>query len=75
MTKNLQGKLRQQLQVLPADEQRRVLDFARALALSRPQCVAGKDLLRFAGTIPSEDLKLINTAIEEGCEQVDVNGW
>jgi len=29
--------------------------------------------IRFAGTIPQEDLAAIAQAVEEGCEQVDPN--
>ncbi len=75
MNKNLQNEIGEQLRVLPLDEQRLVLDFARALAVSKIQGVPGKQLLRFAGTIPSEDLKRMSAAIEEGCEQVEINEW
>ncbi len=75
MSKNLQSEIGEQLRVLPPDEQRLVLDFARALAVSKIQGVPGKQLLRFAGTIPSEDLKRMSDAIEEGCEQVEINEW
>ena len=75
MSKNLQSEIGEQLRVLPLDEQRLVLDFARALALSKTQGVPGKQLLRFAGTIPSDDLKRMSAAIEEGCEQVEINEW
>jgi len=64
-----------QVDGLPYAEQRRVLDFARALAQSKMQGVPGKELVRFAGTISKEDLKKMSAAIEEGCEQVDINEW
>ena len=35
----------------------------------------GKDLLRFVGSIPADDLKRMSDAIEEGCETVDLNEW
>jgi hypothetical protein len=65
----------EQVNDLPYAEQRRVLDFARALAQSKSQGVPGKELLRFAGTIPNEDLKRMSAAIEENCEKVDLNEW
>jgi len=46
-----------QVDGLPYAEQRRVLDFARALAQSKMQGVPGKELVRFAGTISKEDLQ------------------
>ena len=74
MLNPIQEKLLQQLDTLPEDLQRRVLDFAQALALSVPKGVPGKRLLRFAGAIPADDLRLMQEAIESGCEQVD-NEW
>ena len=75
MSRNLQSEIGEQLRVLPPDEQRLVLDFARALAVSKIQGVPGEQLLRFAGTIPREDLKRMSAAIEEGCEQGEINEW
>lgn len=60
---------------LPPESQRRVLEFAQALAMSFPKGVKGKNLLRFEGTIRDEDLQLISKAIEENCEKVDINEW
>ena len=74
MLNPIQEQLLQQLDPLPEDLQRRVLDFAQALALSVPKGVPGKRLLRFAGAIPADDLRLMQEAIESGCEQVD-NEW
>ncbi|MDJ0591953.1 MAG: hypothetical protein QNJ72_18505 [Pleurocapsa sp. MO_226.B13] len=36
---------------------------------------SGQNLLRFAGTVSSEDLQLMSAAIEEHCEQIDLNKW
>ncbi|MEW6327119.1 MAG: hypothetical protein AB1487_05930 [Thermodesulfobacteriota bacterium] len=60
---------------LDYEQQRRVLDFARALLLASPKGVSGKQLLSFAGTIPADDLKAMEQAIEDGCEKVDINEW
>jgi hypothetical protein len=65
----------EQLKALPQELQRRVLEFTRALAESTPRCVPGRQLLRFAGTIPRDDIMLMSEAIERGCEQVDGNEW
>ena len=54
--------------------QRRVLEFAHALATSEPKGVPGASLLRFAGTISKEDLDLMEKAIEEDCEKVRTFG-
>ncbi len=68
-------KVIEQLKALPQELQRRVLEFTRALAGSTPRGVPGKQLLRFAGSIPPDDISLISEAIERGCEQVDINEW
>jgi hypothetical protein len=51
----------------------RVLEFTRSLAHPKLEGVPGRQLLRFAGTIPIGDTKVIGEAVEEGCEQVDHN--
>ena len=68
-------KVVEQLKVLPYELQWRVLEFTRALATSIPHGVPGQQLLRFAGSIPFDDLQLMRQAIEEGCERVDENEW
>ena len=64
-------KVVEQLKALPHELQWRVLEFTRALALSAPHGVPGKQLLRFAGAIPLNDVQLMSQAIEQACEQVD----
>jgi len=71
----LEKELRQQLEHLPFGQQRQVLNFARALVSTRTKGVAGHQLLQFAGTIESSDLKEISQAIAEGCEKVDKHEW
>jgi len=60
---------------LDYEHQRRVLDFARALAVTSPKGVPGKQLHSFAGTIPADDLKAMEQAIENNCGKVDLNEW
>ena len=68
-------KVVEQLKALPYELQWRVLEFTRALAISTPHGVPGRQLLRFAGVIPPDDLQIMQQVIEQGCEQVDVNEW
>lgn len=68
-------KVVEQLESLPQELQWRVLEFTRALTVSTPHGVSGVQLLRFAGAIPQEDVNVMREAIEQGCEQVDVNDW
>ncbi len=64
-----------QIGQLDYEHQRRVLDFARALALTGPKGVPGKQLLSFTGAISLDDLKAMEQAIDNGCEKVDMNEW
>lgn len=68
-------KLIEQLRIMPQDLQWRVLGFARAIAGLPIQGVPGRHLLRFAGSIPPDDVKLMRQAIEQDCEQIDIDEW
>lgn len=61
-------KVVEQLKALPQELQWRVLEFTRALSVSTPHGISGMQLLRFAGTIPLDDVKIMQEAIEQGCE-------
>jgi len=73
MNRSIMDKVIEQLKTLPYGLQQRVLEFTRALALSAPRGVSGRQLLRFAGTMPPDDVQWMREAIEQGCEQVDVD--
>jgi hypothetical protein len=68
-------KVIEQLRAMPQDLQGQVLEFARTLVPSQVRGTPGQQLLRFAGSIPQDDLRLMHEAIEQGCEQVDSNEW
>jgi len=72
---SIKTEIIEQLNRLPHDLQRRVLNFARALALSQPKGVPGKQLLDFAGAIQKDDLEAMTQAIEEGCERINLDEW
>ena len=71
----IRNELLKQVEQLSAELQRKVLDFAVALVQSEPKGTPGKELLRFAGLLDSEDAREMIDAIEKGCEQVDTNEW
>jgi hypothetical protein len=75
MGERTKGELLEILNGLPPAEQRRVIEFARALSASRPHGVSGSELMRFAGAIADDDLARISAAIEEACERVDPDAW
>jgi len=65
----------EQLKGMPQHLQWQVLQFVRSLAKTEVQGIPGQQLLRFAGSIPADDLKLMNEAIEQDCERVDIDEW
>lgn len=68
-------KVVEQLRTMPPELQWRVLEFTRALSISTPRGVPGKDLLRFSGMISITDLEQMREAIDQGCEKIDTNEW
>jgi len=52
-----------------------VLEFVQGLSTGTPPGKSGKGLLALAGTIPPDELDEIERVIEEGCEQIDADGW
>lgn len=65
----------EQLKVMPQHLQWQVLEFVRALVKSGVRGTPGQQLLRFAGSIPIDDLQLMREAIDRDCERVDVDEW
>lgn len=75
ISSSLKKEIFDKLDFLPIEEQRRVLDFTRALTESKTVGIPGRDLLRFAGTIEKTELEAMKRVIEDGCERVDLNEW
>jgi len=77
VSQRIERLLHQELDKLPEPQQERVVNFARALAwaANRPPGTPISEIMQFAGTIPSEDLREIQAIIERDCEQIDPNGW
>jgi len=75
MSSAIKTKVIEQLDTLPENLQRQVLEFVQALQVFVRQGVPGKQLLQFAGAIPLDDLESMRQTIESGCEQVDLNEW
>jgi hypothetical protein len=68
-------ELLKQLDQLSLESQKKVLEFARVLNTVNLKGKPGKDLLKFAGTIDLESLKVMEEAVEYGCERVDTTEW
>lgn len=70
----LEQEILSHLHTLALPQQRQVLAFVRALSTT-PVGVPGKELLAFAGLIEPRDLAALQQAIDEGCEQVNLDEW
>lgn len=64
-----------QLKTMLQHLQLQVLEFANTLIKVQIKGTPGKQLLRFAGSIPPHDLQLMGEAIEQDCEQVNIDEW
>ena len=71
----IRDQLVQQLDGLPRNLQQRVLDYAQSLAKPTPKGVPGSTLDRFFGIMDPDEADAMMRAIEEGCENVDPDGW
>ena len=75
MNSKITTQVVRQLETLPENLQRQVLEFVQALQLLAQRGVSGKQLLQFGGTIPPDDLELMRRAIQDECERVDLDEW
>lgn len=71
----IERQLHEELTGLNVAQQRRVLEYARAMASEKPRGVSGTALLGLIGLIPPDELKLMADAIEEDCGQVNLDEW
>jgi len=75
MSTSIIDEVIEQLRIMPQHLQWQVLEFARTLVKFKVQGTTGQQLLRFAGSIPPDELQLMREAIEQDCEQVDIDEW
>lgn len=75
VSESLARNILREMDHMPIELQRRVLDFAHALAGSQPKGTAGEDLLRFRGALSRKDADAMSAAIERGCERIDPDAW
>jgi hypothetical protein len=65
---SLRDQVLRELEKLGAADQKRVMDFVRALALASPRGTPGSELTQFAGTLSEESVAEMIAAIEDGCD-------
>lgn len=73
--KLIRGQIDREVDQLSEAQQLRVLEFVRSLRNGTPRGESGADLVARLPKFPAEDLREIEQAIEDGCEQVDPDGW
>jgi len=71
----IQDEISKELEYLPFDMQKRVLEFVRSLVSLSPTGVTGKELLKFAGTFTDNEAFEIKGIIEKDCENIDISEW
>ena len=59
---------------MPYELQKKVLEFMD-MVTEEPKKSSKEDLLQLVGCIDKKDLEIMKVAIEEGCEQIDPEGW
>ncbi len=74
MSTDFNSEIQAELSSLGPRAQRRVLQYVRSLKRGDAG-TPGTVVADFAGAIPVDDLQRIQTAIQNGCEQVDLNEW
>lgn len=70
----LEQEIVSHLHTLALPQQREVLAFVRTLTVT-PAGVPGRELLAFAEIFEPRDLVTLQQAIDEGCEQVNLDEW
>ena len=70
-------KILKDLDRLPLELQRRAMDFVHGLAASTqlPPGATAEELMSLAGTLDPDSAREMREAIEEGCEQIDLDAW
>jgi hypothetical protein len=60
---------------LSPDQQKRAAEFVHSLVSPLPKGASIDDLMKVAGTLDDQSAGEMLAAIEEGCEQVDLDEW
>jgi hypothetical protein len=56
-------------------QQKQILNYVLSFLGEPIRGTPGKDLLKFVGLFPPEDLEQIKRAIEEDCGKIDASEW
>ena len=75
MNSTIIPKAAKQMANLPYNLQEMVLKFIERLTLFGKSGVSGSSLLKYAGFISPDDLKIMSDVIENDCRKIDTNEW
>ncbi len=64
-------RIQQSLAMLNKEQQLSLLEYIETLISKAKNKNTTNPLLQFAGSIPNEDIALMQKAIEEGCESIE----
>lgn len=72
---DLKNEILRRVEALPLSRQKDLLACFDALEQNRPRGEKGADLLPFVGALDEASAKEMSSAIEAGCEAVDLRDW
>jgi len=61
----------EKLEQLSEQQQKQILEYVKPMLQGAPQGTPGRELLRFAGAIPMEEIEQIRQAIDQDCERIN----
>ncbi len=75
MNSEIISEAAEQMANLPYNLQEKALDFIKRLTLPDKSGVSGRNLLKYAGLIPLDDLNVMKDVIDNDCRKVDTDEW
>ncbi len=71
----IRNRILADLDRLSPEQQRRAAELVHGLVSRLPAGASVDDLIRVSGTLDDDSARQMITAVEEGCERVDTDGW
>nr|VFJ44612.1 MAG: hypothetical protein BECKFW1821A_GA0114235_100745 [Candidatus Kentron sp. FW]VFJ54261.1 MAG: hypothetical protein BECKFW1821B_GA0114236_101741 [Candidatus Kentron sp. FW] len=75
MNSEIVSQAAEQMAMLPYRLQEKALKFITELNLYEQYGVSGQKLLKYAGFIPPDDLKIMRDVVENDCKKIDIDEW
>jgi DNA-binding protein YbaB len=68
-------KIKKQIDGLPENLQKKVLQYAKSLKNEHLKGISGKAFVKLSGAFSLEDLEIMKKEIALGCGHIDPNDW